>query len=104
MPAFMVKMLNIITGIAGGGFPMMFTLIREYNWYYGNAETATGFVNTIVLSSAFFGQYTIGALLDLSWTNRKDSAIDELDGNRIYTVDNITNLHLLWYEFVYLLQ
>ena len=57
-----------------------------------------------MLSSAFFGQYTIGVLLDLNWEQRDDSAMNELDGNRIYTVDNITNLHLLWYEFVYLLQ
>ena len=88
MPTFIVILLNIITGIAGGCFPMIFTLTREYNWYYGNAETATGFVNTIMLCSAFFGQYTIGALLDLKWEERDDSNINELDGNRIYTVDD----------------
>eukprot|EP01084_Bolivina_argentea_P020700 38487_1 len=67
--------------------PLIFTICREYNWYYGNAETATGFVNMILALSGFFGQYTIGALLDLNYEKR-DNAILDNEGNRLYTVDD----------------
>eukprot|EP01084_Bolivina_argentea_P151163 263871_1 len=66
LPLWLVVSLNLITGIASGVFPILFTLTREYNWYYNNEETSTAFINMILGLSASFCQYIVGLLLDLN--------------------------------------
>merc|ERR1712048_1085345 len=76
---------------AGLGFscfcPFVFTICREYNAYYKNAETATGFVSMFVVASGFIGQFTIGALLDFRYERRNDEIIND-EGNRVYIAED----------------
>merc|ERR1711902_261304 len=85
LPLSLVICLNITTGLAFSGFvPFIFTICREYNAYYGNAETATGFGSMFMVLSGFCGQYGIGALLDYHYEGR-DAVMNE-EGNRVYTL------------------
>merc|ERR1712129_90516 len=57
-----------------------------YNWFYGNTETATAFVNMGLVLSGAVGQMIIGELLDIHWKGRSDHA---MDGHlRVYTVED----------------
>eukprot|EP01084_Bolivina_argentea_P058362 106602_1 len=78
--------LNIISGLGGGAWGIMWTLQREYNAYYKCKDTAAGLVNTLQNSSGFIGQLFIGEMLDLCWSLR-DGKIGD-DGDRIYTVQD----------------
>jgi len=70
LPLGVAIMLSFLTGAGFGCNPVLFVLGREYNWYYGAAETATGLINMIMMTSGFAGQYTIGVLLDYKWRGR----------------------------------
>ena len=87
LPLGIVIVLSVIIGAAFGCVMLVFVLSREYNWYYGAAETATGLVNMVVLSSGFIGQYTIGALLDFHYQRRTDENGGESE-SREYTADD----------------
>merc|ERR1719384_934870 len=88
MPLPFVIFLLITTGVAFSHFsPFVFTICREYNWYFGNTETATAFVNMGLVLSGAVGQFTIGELLDIHYEGRADAALAE-DGNRLYTVED----------------
>ena len=65
LPLEAVIALSIVIGMALGCPIVLFVLGREYNWYYGSGQTATGIINMMQLSSGFIGQYTIGFLLDV---------------------------------------
>merc|ERR1712003_563915 len=82
-----VVILAIVTGIGFSHFsPFCFTICREYNWFYGNTETATAFVNMGLVLSGAVGQMIIGELLDIHWKGRSDHA---MDGDlRVYTVED----------------
>jgi hypothetical protein len=82
-----VIILAIVTGIGFSHFsPFCFTICREYNWFYGNTETATAFVNMGLVLSGAVGQMIIGELLDIHWKGRSDHA---MDGHlRVYTVED----------------
>merc|ERR1719273_3013518 len=88
MPLPLVIFLLITTGVAFSHFsPFVFTICREYNWYFGNTETATAFVNMGLVLSGAVGQFTIGELLDIHYEGRDDAALAD-DGNRLYTVED----------------
>jgi len=88
MPLPFVIFLCIVTGVAFSHFsPFVFTICREYNWFYGNTETAVSFVNMGLVLSGAVGQFTIGELLDIHYEGRADAELAE-DGNRIYTVED----------------
>merc|ERR1712228_355637 len=88
MPLPLVIFLLITTGVAFSHFsPFVFTICREYNWYFGNTETATAFVNMGLVLSGAVGQFTIGELLDIHYEGRADAALAD-DGNRLYTVED----------------
>jgi len=82
-----VIILCIVSGVGFSHFsPFVFTICREYNWFYGNTETATAFVNMGLVLSGAVGQLIIGELLDIHWKNRADH---EMDGDlRVYTVED----------------
>merc|ERR1712228_900186 len=88
MPLPFVIFLCVITGFAFSHFsPFVFAIVREYNWFYGNTETATAFVNMGLVLSGAVGQFTIGELLDIHYEGRADAVLAD-DGNRLYTVDD----------------
>lgn len=87
LPLPLVIILCIVSGVGFSHFsPFVFTICREYNWFYGNTETATAFVNMGLVLSGAVGQLIIGELLDIHWKNRADH---EMDGDlRVYTVED----------------
>jgi sugar phosphate permease len=87
LPMPFVIVLCIVTGIGFSHFsPFVFTICREYNWFYGNTETATAFVNMGLVLSGAVGQLIIGELLDIHWKGRADHA---MDGDlRVYSVED----------------
>lgn len=88
MPLPFVIFLCIVTGVAFSHFsPFVFTICREYNWFYGNTETAVSFVNMGLVLSGAVGQFTIGELLDIHYEGRADAQLAD-DGNRLYTVED----------------
>merc|ERR1711997_1138210 len=88
MPLPFVIFLCVTTGIAFSHFsPFVFTICREYNWFYGNTETAVAFVNMGLVLSGAVGQFTIGELLDIHYEGRADAELAD-DGNRVYTVED----------------
>ena len=70
LPLGVVVVFSAMTGAGCGCFVIVFTLVREYNWYYGSAEAASGLVNMIMVSSGVVSQYTIGKVLDWSYATR----------------------------------
>ena len=87
MPMPLVIILCIVSGVGFSHFsPFVFTICREYNWFYGNTETATAFVNMGLVLSGAVGQMIIGELLDIHWKGRADHA---MDGHlRVYSVED----------------
>jgi len=87
LPLPLVIILCIVSGVGFSHFsPFVFTICREYNWFYGNTETATAFVNMGLVLSGAVGQLIIGELLDIHWKGRADH---EMDGDlRVYTVED----------------
>eukprot|EP01084_Bolivina_argentea_P248488 415684_1 len=84
---YFVIFLNCIAGFGQGAHPPMFSLMREYNNYYECSDTATSFIQTIVMSAGFVTPYIIGYLLDYNWSNRGANDFDEY-GDRHYIVDD----------------
>merc|ERR1719244_310610 len=70
LPLPVVITLSVLVGLGYGADAVLFILCREYNWASGAAETATGIVNMILMSSGFIAQSLIGFLLDLSYESR----------------------------------
>merc|ERR1740116_635549 len=87
LPLGVVIVLSIVIGAAFGSAMLAIVLGREYNWYYGAAETATGLINLLMVSSGFIGQYTIGALLDVHYQRRTEGEEEE-SASREYTADD----------------
>jgi len=103
LPLGVVITLSIIIGMAFGSTPLLYVLGREYNWYHGAAETATGLINMLVLSSGFIGQFTIGALLDFHHEKRVGDGGDPYNGNDYkfaFTVAPVAVLIMLILTFV----
>merc|ERR1712087_868256 len=87
LPLPLVIILCIVSGVGFSHFsPFVFTICREYNWFYGNTETATAFVNMGLVLSGAVGQLIIGELLDIHWKGRADHAID--GDLRVYSVED----------------
>ena len=82
-----VWFIIITTGLGVGNNSIIFTLCREYNAKNQCEETASGFVNGIVVSAWFIGQYVSGYLIDYHWERRNGNIID---GIRQYTVSDYT--------------
>jgi len=88
LPIGLVVLLCVVTGFAFSFFsPFVFTICREYNWFFGNTETATAFVNMGLVLSGAAGQFTIGELLDIHYQGRADAVLDD-EGSRVYTVED----------------
>jgi len=88
LPIGLVVLLCVVTGFAFSFFsPFVFTICREYNWFFGNTETATAFVNMGLVLSGAAGQFTIGELLDIHYQGRDDAMLSE-EGSRLYTVED----------------
>ena len=83
-----VGLLAVMTGLGAGSFPIVFTLAREYTHNHGAADTATGFMNTLLYCGSAFGQYTIGALLDLSYERSHREGGESDGGVREYSADD----------------
>ena len=77
-----VVTLNLIAGIGGGTWGLLWALQREYNAYYKCKETAAGLVNTLQNSAGFVGQLFIGEMLDIAWKARSGDTNE--DGDRVY--------------------
>jgi len=87
LPLSVLIVLSIVIGCGLGAVIIMFTLAREYNWYYGSEETATALINMLWTGGGFIGQYGIGALLDFSYERRVDDITTD-DASREYTASD----------------